>query len=72
MPGCFLHWNSFGTLRTDETPAVDQMMLLREGQEHRRKAEFDDEDPFLTIISDLSEECCGNVHLKGAAHIKHV
>ena len=71
MPGCFLQLNSFGTLRTDERPAVDQMMLT-EGKEHRRKGEFDDESPFLTIISDLSEECCGNVHLKGAAHMKHV
>ena len=61
--------NSFGTLRTDEKPAVDQMMLLREGQERRTNVKFDDEIPFLGIISDLSEECRGNVPLKRDARI---
>ena len=61
----------FGTLRTDETAAAMRRKLLSEEEERRRHGEFRlcDDRPFWGILSYLSEECGGNVHLKGIVNI---
>ena len=61
----------FGTIATDEKAAALRQRLIREEEDRRRLGKFlpCDDRPFWGIISHLSKECGGNVHVKGVVNI---
>ena len=68
---CISEIEFFGILKKDEKAAALRKRVLTLEEERRRNGEFSlcDDRPFWGIISHLSEECGGNVHVNGVVNI---